>query len=113
MLAARLKAKSVSNHTFFEKTQESHSGYPCTNPKCIRGFLTRRGLREHLRRNECQSGTQRFRKSTRAMPTDRVVDRLDTIKNHVAKTLASTTICSLSDTVVIDKYDGKVCVNFC
>ena len=70
-LSARLQVEHKTRQTCFARIKETGTGYTCPNEKCIRGFLTRRGLREHLAKNECQTGIQRFRKATSPMPTDR------------------------------------------
>ena len=88
----------------------SSTAYPCTNPHCCRIFLSKKNLRNHLRSNDCQSGIQSFRKSTTHMPTDRVTNKMDFIKRHVADSLSKTTIPCRGGTASTDgtNYDGKV-----
>ena len=91
--------------------RQSTKAFPCTNPLCCRVFLSEKNLRSHLDANECQSGLQCFRKSTTPVPTDRVVNRMDVIKRHVADSLSKEMMPSRGGTVSTRDtcYDGKVC----
>ena len=73
-----------------------------------------KNLRLHLDTNECQSGMQRFRKATKPMPTDRVTNRMDVIKRHVADSLSKEIMPSRGGTASTHgmDYNGKVRTSF-
>lgn len=112
--AARLSKKLSSDSNEQLETninaRQSSKAFPCTNPLCCRVFLSKKNLRSHLDANECQSGTQCFRKTTTPVPTDRVVDRMDFIKQHVADSLSKEMMPSRGGTASTRDtgYDGKV-----
>ena len=105
-----LKADENQRSSSETAVNTSSKAYPCTNPHCCRVFLCEKNLRKHLRSNDCQSGIQRFRKSTTHMPTDRVTKKTDFIKRRVADSLSKIAIPCRGGTASTDgtNYDGKV-----
>ena len=75
--------------------------------KCNRWFATKAGLETHLRSDECQSGIQMFRKSSKKVSVDRNVHRSDYIKRVVADLAGSVTSSNhIATPTVLELYDG-------
>jgi hypothetical protein len=89
------------------KIKRRSKGFWCRkHDKCNRWFATRAGLLAHHRNNECQSGIQMFRKCSKQVDVNRILNRTDHIKRVVSSLAGGVTTSSRNAVVATHHYDG-------
>ena len=110
MKSKRLAAAHEARVEAKDKIQSRSKGFWCAKhggqDGCNRWFATLKGMRKHQRSDECQSGIQMFRKSSKRVPADRIVNTDDHIKRCVADLAGVVTITVDADTPAPQLYDG-------
>ena len=110
MKAKRLKVKHLAVELENDRIRARSKGFWCRlhggHPKCNRFFQQRADLQKHLRKQECQSGTQFFRKSSKNVAPDRILNKSDHIKRTVASLSGGVTVSVTATAGAIQLYDG-------
>lgn len=105
LTAKRLTSKTQRSDKETESIRARSKGFWCTTPRCNRYFATRHGLQSHLRKGECQSGIQMFRKDTSVSVT-RIVNRKDHIKRVVHELSSKIVVATRGGSAVPTMYNG-------